>query len=135
MTVQLNPQAAALLKQMQVRNNAPLDPAIEQALTKQAEQAGGADVVLTAKQVEDVLLAAMPDKKSVIADCCNFVKDYSCDNHNAQFLTQILDTRVEKDFASVHRVAAATPARVPRPLPRRHPDGPARGLRHALQRA
>jgi hypothetical protein len=101
MTVQLNSQAAALLKQMQVRNDAPLDPAIEQALTKQAEKAGGPDVVLTAKQVEEVLLAAMPDKKSVIADCCNFVKDYSCDNHNAQFLTQILDTRVEKDFAVV----------------------------------
>jgi hypothetical protein len=100
MNVQMNAQAAALLKRFQISTAEPLPAKVEQALAAAVTQQ---DQVLDAKQVEQVLLQAMPNQKQCIQDCAKFVQGYHCDNTNGQFLTQLLSTRVEKDVAAVWR--------------------------------
>jgi hypothetical protein len=98
--VTFDSQAAALVKDFQ-RQAGMLAAPVEQALA-QVQQADPAKP-LTLQQVEQVLLSAMPEQKSVIQGSCQRAACYHPDNKNPRFLTQILSMKIEKESDFVVR--------------------------------
>lgn len=92
--VTFDSQAAALVKDLQ-RQVGMLSAPVEQALA-QVQQAEPAKP-LSLQQVEQVLLSAMPEQKSVIQGSCQRAACYHPDNKNPRFLTQILSMKIEKE--------------------------------------
>lgn len=103
----LNRQAAAMLHQLQ-KQTGVIPPSAEQAIAKATETNAGKQ--LSAAQLTDVLVQAMPDSKDQIEAAKCKAAGYHCDGKNGQFLTAILGLRIEKDFNVVH---------IPRPPPPR----------------
>ncbi len=92
--VTFDSQAAALVKDFQ-RQAGMLAAPVEQALA-QVQQSDPAKP-LSLQQVEQVLLQAMPEQKSVIQGSCQRAACYHPDNKNPRFLTQILSMKIEKE--------------------------------------
>lgn len=98
--VTFDSQAAALVKDFQ-RQAGMLSAPVEQALA-QVQQADPAKP-LSLQQVEQVLLQAMPEQKSIIQGSCQRAACYHPDNKNPRFLTQILSMKIEKESDFVVR--------------------------------
>lgn len=106
MSLNLDTRASALVKDLQ-RQTGVLKPHVEQALV-QACQAQTAQAPLNADQVEKILLQAMPEQQQAIQSAVQSTQRYQGDKVNGRFLTQILDTRIVKEFDHVHRPPTPT---------------------------
>lgn len=92
--MKLDMQAQALLKQVQ-RQVGVISKDVEQAISQQSDAPGA--TALTAAQLEQVLIQAMPDRKDLIKQAGQEAQHYKISGPNPQFLTQLLDIRVEKE--------------------------------------
>jgi len=86
---------------------------VNQAIEAKVAQVG--NVALTAQQLQEVLLAAMPAQKPIIDDAAKAC--HQCDNTNGKFVSTIATLMIEKEKNAVYN---PPPAAVP-PQPRRDP--------------
>lgn len=105
--IRLDSQAAALLKQVQ-RQLGPVRGKLEAQIAdacpaSQVERLG-------AEALAQILIQAMPEQAAFVTQAKQKALCYHPDGKNAKFLTQLLDLRVEKEFANVY---------VPQPPPPR----------------
>jgi len=110
MAIRLDNQAAAFMKQVQ-KHTGPVTVEVEQHITKACE-AAGTEKALTLVELEKILTQAMPDQSAIIADAKGRAACYHPDKTQGTFLTQILETRIEKETARVYSAPAIPPRRV-----------------------
>ncbi len=98
MALNLDRNAQQLLATFQQRNQ-PLSRQVEQQLSQAAVEKGQA---LSMKELEQLLVQAMPEQKQQIAEACGVCakRGYHPDGKNENFLTQIIGThKIVKDRA------------------------------------
>ena len=103
-TTQLQPAAQQLLGYVQ-KHSAPISGAVQKAITEAQTKKGEP---LNAKELEQVLVQAMPDQKDAVQQgkkACAHSK-YHCDGKKADFLTQMIDFRIKKEVAEVRNQPA-----------------------------
>jgi hypothetical protein len=83
---------------------AQVDQAIEAKISAQG------NVALTAKQLEEVLLQAMPSHAQAIQKACSCVT-HQCDGKNGKFVSTVATLMIEKDRAEVYSPPPAIPVR------------------------
>lgn len=97
--INLNRQAAAILHQVQ-KQTGPVNEQVEAKIAEACEANDGKK--LSADQLSQVLLQAMPAQKCTIEQAQKKCVGYHADGKNGAFLTQILNIRIEKETNVVH---------------------------------
>lgn len=108
--IRLNRQAEALLMNLQ-KQLGPVSAQAESAIIGACAAQGVQK--LSAEDLAKALIQALPDQKALIQTAEKKALCYHPDGKNAKFLTQILELKVEKEFANVY-VPQPPPARVAR---------------------
>lgn len=100
MAIKLDSQAQVLLQQVQNQVGV-IAPDVEKQIESTVQ--GKAEAVLNAAQLEQALIAAMPDKGQFIHHCGEQVQQFKRPEDKPQFLSQILSIRVQRDTETVQR--------------------------------
>lgn len=111
MPIMLDATAQKLFTTVQAQ--APVSAQVSQAIEAKVAECG--NVALTAQQLEQVLLAAMPAQKPIIEQAAKAC--HHCDGKNGKFVSTIATLMIEKEKNAVY---SPPPAAVP-PMPRRDP--------------